>query len=159
MFPVTTLCDDHPLLGPPVALSGSCSSGRPQSPGVACVSAALSSGIKRVPTGRVRQPRALSPWALGRGWCPPLTPPPAPALPLRPSCCSALAAGHSPPTQGALRMSAPNACPQLVHHKPLIWCSWETPHLKEGRLSSFSHSGQRGGCSGQEGILRSGRVP
>lgn len=71
---------------------------------------------------------------------PPIHPRPAPQTQLLLSPGSR----PQPPRQGALRMSAPNACPQLVHHKPLIWCSWETPHLKEGRLSSFSPDGEEG---------------
>lgn len=55
------------LSGPSMALlSGSCSSGRQQSPGAACASAAPSSRIRQMPAGRVRPPSTPSPRVLPR---------------------------------------------------------------------------------------------
>lgn len=62
-----------------------------------------------------------------------------PTLPLCARPPSAQVAGQDP--QRAVRVSAPNTCPGLARHKPLVRCSREAAPPKRGRLTSLSLPG------------------
>lgn len=77
-------------------------------------------------------------------------------LPLRSSCCSALAAGQGPP--GCRDVSPRPLSSISASQTPDLVQLGKHPTYKRSCLSSFRPSRWRGGCAGQEGVSRR-RVP